>query len=219
MGLWIINKGIKPTLMRYAESQTSKIATLVINRAMDKKITSMNNSSKMYEIVPNEKNNSISMIKFNTEEIQNVLYEATKHIQQNLKEAEHGNLAVLEEFGEVEIDADKSKEENGIVYYVPLGQATNNVFLGNLGPKVPVRFNAIGEVLSDIKTKVEEKGINNTWVEVLIHIEVKVQIIIPFATKVTTVQTDIPVAMTLVPGEVPPFYPPSVSWPVEKKGK
>lgn len=153
-------------------------------------------------------NGRSGMIKFNTEIINRVLAETTNLVQMNIKEAERGNLSSLELLTDVEIEMDETKSEEGIVYYVPLGQATNNALLGNLGPQIPVRFNAIGDIRSDVKTKVTEYGINNAYVEVFIHLEVNVQIIIPFATKITTVKQDIPVAMGLVPGEVPQFYGP-----------
>ena len=106
----------------------------------------------------------------------------------------------------MEIDEEKSEGAEGIVYSVPLGQATNNALLGNLGPKIPVRFNAVGDVESDVKTKVEEFGINNALVKVYIHIKVNVQIIIPFPTKTKTIEQNVLVAMGIMKGDVPQFY-------------
>ncbi|MCG3057053.1 hypothetical protein KZ287_33340, partial [Escherichia coli] len=37
-GIWLINRGIEPTLMKYAEAQTKEIATLVINKAVNKQV-------------------------------------------------------------------------------------------------------------------------------------------------------------------------------------
>ncbi|MBA4535994.1 sporulation protein YunB [Bacillus aquiflavi] len=206
-GLWIVNKSIKPTLISYAEAQTRNIATLLISKAINKKIANVIDINDIIEVAPNENEHvSTSTIKFNTEIINRVMAEITNLAQTNLKEAERGDLSSLEFLTDVEIDVEESSSSNGIIFMVPLGQATKNALLGNLGPNIQVKFNAIGDVRSDVKTKVEEKGINNTWVEVLIHIEVNVQIIVPFATKVTTVQQDIPVAMGLIQGEVPQFY-------------
>ncbi|MEW8987205.1 MAG: sporulation protein YunB [Bacillus sp. (in: firmicutes)] len=39
-----------------------------------------------------------------------------------------------------------------------------------------------------------------------VQVEVKVQIIIPFATEIITVKEDVPVATGLIKGEVPQFY-------------
>jgi sporulation protein YunB len=204
-GLWIIDKGIEPTLMRYAESQTRKIATLVINKAINKKIASGMDIDKVIEFVPVDGGSS-TVVKFNTEIINRVKAETTNIVQMNLKEAERGNLSSLEMLSDVEIVAAKENDEGGIVYYVPLGQATNNALLGNMGPRIPVKFTAIGDVTADVVWETEDHGINNTLINVSVRVKVNVQIIIPFATKVATVQENIPIGSFYYPGKVPQFY-------------
>lgn len=215
IGLWIINKGLKPTLMDYAESQTVQIASLVINRAiLETKVDDINHVIT--------KDTETSLTNFDTEKIYKKLGETTQLILHNIKMAEDGDLEELQSMADVEIDVEETKEEKGIVYYVPLGQATKNALLGNLGPKIPVRFNAIGHMESDIETEFEEVGINNIYIKVLIKLKVSVQIIIPFATKVAKLEQKIPIALGILEGEVPQFYnsggegeAPSIELPVD----
>lgn len=54
-GLWIINKGLKPTLLAYAETQTSRIGTLVINKAINKKIADVLDIADITEEVKTRK--------------------------------------------------------------------------------------------------------------------------------------------------------------------
>jgi sporulation protein YunB len=75
-----------------------------------------------------------------------------------------------------------------------------------MGPKIPVKFHAIGEVEPDVHISTKAMGINNTWMEVAVQIKVSVQIVTPFATEVTKLKQSIPVGGTLVEGEVPQFY-------------
>ncbi len=118
--------------MSYAESQTRKIATLVISNAVNKKIANEMDIDKIIETVPDEDG---SMSKLNAEIVNRVKAETTHLVQKNLKVAESGDLSELELMTDVEF-AKKSKDDtDGIVYYVPLGQATNNALLGNLGPQ------------------------------------------------------------------------------------
>jgi sporulation protein YunB len=145
---------------------------------------------------------------FNAEVINKVLAEVTDLAEENLNEAEAGNLKELEEFSGVEIDAERTEHAEGIAYTIPLGQITNNAILGNLGPRVPIRFHAIGDVTSNVKTKVEPFGINSAYVEVFIELEVNVQVIVPFAADTTVVKQTLPVAMGLVHGTVPNYYNP-----------
>jgi sporulation protein YunB len=203
-GLWVINKGIEPTLMKYAESQTTKIATLVISKAINKKIVNGMNINDIIETETSEENGTI--VNLNTEIINRVMAETQSLIHMNLKEAERGNLESLEYLTDVEINMEESKKAKGIVYEIPLGQATNNALLGNLGPKIPVRFNAVGEVEVNPRPELKPFGINNIWIAVYIEVKVNVQIIVPFSTKITTVTQDIPVAMGTIPGKVPQFY-------------
>lgn len=200
--LWVINKNVKPTLIGYARAETKKIAALVINKAINKKVASVMDINDIIESDPNNP----STTKLNAKIINRVMAETTNLVQLNLKEAERGNLQALELLSDVEVETDKEDKTEGIVYYVPLGQVTNNVLLGNLGPKIPVRFHAIGQVTSNVKSNVKSYGINNAYVEVFIEVEVNVQIIVPFATEMTTVIQDVPVAMGMIRGEVPDFY-------------
>jgi sporulation protein YunB len=204
-GLWLVNKGIEPTLMRIATSETRNIASLVINKAITKRTTDTGEENDVILILPSE-NGRASNVKLNTVYINRVLAETTAQIQKNLKAAKKGDLASLEQLTDVEIETHNSEKEDGIIWYVPLGQATNISLLGNIGPKIPVKFHAIGEVEPDVKIETKDMGINNTWVDVSIHIQVSVQIITPFATKITKLTQSIPVDGSLIQGDVPQFY-------------
>ncbi|MEH7108452.1 sporulation protein YunB [Bacillus sp. JJ1764] len=205
IGLWLVNRGIEPALMRYAESETRNIASIVINKAITKRTTNIGENNKVIEILPGS-NGSGQNAQLNTDLINRVLAETTAQIQKNLKAAKRGDIASLEQITDVEIETENISKEDGIVWYVPLGQASNISLLGNLGPKIPVKFHAIGEVEPDVKIETKQMGINNTWVDVLIHVEVSVQIITPFATKITKLTQSIPVGSALIEGDVPQFY-------------
>ena len=204
-GLWLVNKGIEPTLMRYATSETRNIASLVINKAITKRTTDTGENNDVIVILPSE-NGKASNVKLNTVYINRVLAETTAQIQKNLKVAKKGDIASLEQLTDVEIETEDRGKSDGIIWYIPLGQATNITLLGNMGPKIPVKFHAIGEVEPDVNIEKKQMGINNSWVEVSIHIEVSVQIITPFATEITKLTQSIPVGGALIQGDVPQFY-------------
>lgn len=205
IGLWAVNKGIEPTLMRYAEIETRNIASLVINNAITKRTIDGGGDNKVIVLLPSE-NGKAQNAELNTVYINRVLAETTAQIQKNLKAAQKGDLASLEQLTDVKIETKSSEKPDGIVWYVPLGQATNMALFGNLGPNIPVRFHAIGEVQPDVKIKTEQVGINNFYLGVSINIVVSVQIITPFATKVTKLKQSIPVGGSYIQGDVPQFY-------------
>jgi sporulation protein YunB len=202
MGIWLVNKGIEPSLMRYAESKTKQIASQVINKAINKKTVEVGD---VIAVEPGQ-NGAQPSASLKTEVINQKLSEITSEIQKNLNAAEKGDLSSLERLTDVDIEVEREQREDGIVWNVPLGQATNMALLGNLGPKIPVRFHAIGEVRPDVKIDPKPMGINNTWIDVAIHLEVSVQIITPFATEITKLEQKIPVGGRLIQGEVPQFY-------------
>ncbi|MDP4085632.1 MAG: sporulation protein YunB [Bacillota bacterium] len=221
VGLWIINRGIEPTLMKYAETQTRKIASLVINDAIDKKTTKIEDINKVIEINSNGK---ISSVQFKTSIINRALAETVSEIQKNIKEVERGSFSSLAQLSDVKIETNQNKNSDGfIVWYIPLGQATKSALFGNLGPKIPIKFNAIGDVRPDVRWKATPMGINNTWIDASLHLVVSIQIITPFATKITKLTENVPIAAGLIQGDVPQYFnggsgtSPAIELPNQKK--
>ena len=81
-----------------------------------------------------------------------------------------------------------------------------NIILSNIGPKIPVKLNMVGDILTDIETKVTDYGINNVVIEVIVKVEVYEQVILPFGAKKVTINTDIPIALKLIQGEIPSYF-------------
>lgn len=217
-----VNDRLLPTYLDYAEVQTYKIASHVVTRAISAK-TVMN----VHEVIENVPTNSNEMVttKFNTEIINKERAEIVSLIKLNLQEAEQGDLTHLPDLENVQYDVGSMEAGDGIVFFVPLGQALNLPILGNLGPKIPIRFHIIGNVSSNIISDITEFGINNAKVEVGIQIKVNVQIIVPFASKTATVEQYIPVAIGLVQSPVPHIWSgggegtqPSIEVPVPLPG-
>ncbi|MDT8858662.1 sporulation protein YunB [Alkalihalobacillus sp. MEB130] len=210
-GLWIIEKGIRPTLVHIATTETRKIATLAINDAVSKKISSSLNQEELF-ITDYTSDGMIRSVQFNSQIYTRVLSEATARVQRYLRLVEQGQQFDITIPDEVELDEGEAQgmqdidAEGGIIHTIPLGQATNNALLAHLGPQIPVRFSAIGDVKTDMSYKVVDSGINNTTLSYHIDVEVDVKIVIPFATDTDTVSTQIVIGSIFVPGEVPEYY-------------
>lgn len=203
--IYFLNIRLMPTYLQYAEVQTTKIASHVVGKAINSRTTNVLDVNDIIVDLPPGTSDMVTT-KFNTEIINRVRAETMELVNMYLKQAEEGDLSHLPVLDHVEYDVNKLDEGDGIVFYVPLGQAINLPLLGNLGPKVPIRFHIIGNVSSSVQTKISEFGINNAYVEVGIHLKVNVQIIVPFASKSTTVEQKIPVAIGLIRGTVPHIY-------------
>lgn len=198
--LFYLNDRLLPTYLEYAEVQTYKIASHVVTRAISAKaIMNLN------EVIETEPTNS-NITKFNTEIINKERAEIVALVKLQLEEAEQGDLSQLPALENVQYDVGSMEAGDGIVFFVPLGQALNLPIIGNLGPKIPIRFHIIGNVSSNIISNITEFGINNAKVEVGIEIKVNVQIIVPFASKTSTVEQYIPVAIGIVQSPVPHIW-------------
>jgi len=203
--LYILNDRLMPTYVDYAEFQANKIAAHVVNKAINARTSRVLDINEIIEDLPSESDYMVTT-KFNTEVINQIRAETTMLVKEHLELAEEGDLSKLPELDNVEYDVSEIQKGDGIVFFVPIAQALNLPLLGNLGPKVPIRFHIIGNVASNVSTSIKEFGINNAKVEVNIDMQVNVQIIIPFASQQSTVHQTIPVAIGLVRGQVPHIY-------------
>ncbi|MFC4323521.1 sporulation protein YunB [Litchfieldia salsa] len=204
VGLVIVNKGIEPTLIKYAQNETSRIATVVIKNAITKQMTEESLSDEDIILTQTDSDGKITSVTFNSKLINEILAKTTNNVDKYLKFVNKGDVAALDL---PEVDLQTDEKSPGFIYEIPLGQATNNAILGNLGPKIPIRFHMIGDVMTDYSSKISDHGINNTYIEVLVHIEVRIQVIIPFATEEVIVPTNVPIAGPIfIPGEVPLYY-------------
>ena len=78
--------------------------------------------------------------------------------------------------------------------------------LAGLGPKIPIRFQPVSVTHADITHKFEEAGINQTIHTINLVISVDIEILLPFAYSVMTVESEMPIAQTLIVGTVPDAY-------------
>ena len=197
----IFDNRVKPILLSYAEAETRKLTTLVINKAVTKQIALNMDPDNLYEIEINN-NNEINIVSYNSVVVTKILNSITNLVQLNLKAIEEGNVDLLELPDNY--NTDNLKE--GIIYEIPFGAITNISFLSNLGPKIPVKLHLIGDVTSGIRSDLKEYGINNALLEIGVNIEVTCRINMPFISKQITVSNTVPIVIKLIQGKVPEYY-------------
>ena len=195
-------KKVLPVIMRQALVDSKKMALLMIKNSLNDDVLDILDGS-MYEIVQN-KNGEIQTIDFNPKIVNKFLTKTTSVVNENLKKIEKGNINDISFIDTSKYDLKKIK--NGVISEIPMGIITNNPLLSNLGPKVPVKLNLIGNVVSNIKTNVRNYGINNALIEVFVVVEVTEEVIIPFQTKQIKIVNEIPVAMKIINGSIPEYY-------------
>ena len=187
ISLMVINyfsSQIKIILLPIAEARVNKYISNMINKAtgdilFDKELLKINKNS----------NDEVEMVTYNTYEVTKLIDKIKMNIQDEFNGLEYGK--VNDEF---------------VLQKIPFGVIFGNVFLRNLGPKINIRFDMIGNVLTNIETEVKPYGINNAYVETRVFIEANARIIIPFVTKNIKITNVIPISINIYQGKVPNGY-------------
>lgn len=218
--LKVVNLKVNPVLFEYAELESRKLASIIINNAVAKNVTENIDIDELF-IITRDSNNEIKTIDFNPLTVNKILTKVTNSVQINLKYIEQGKVELLTLTTDELIDYDIDKLKKGIIYEIPTGVIFNNSFLSNLGPKLPVKLCLAGDIISHINTKVTNYGINNALIEVGVVLELKEQVILPFMSERIKIECEIPVAIKLIQGTVPNYYfngldknSPSVTLPI-----
>ena len=194
----------KDVLMAYAESETRKLTTLVMNKAITKQMSD-SWANDIFDVVYNDKG-EIILIDFNSQNTAKILSTMTSLIELNLRAIEEGKIDMLELPNNSLESYDMDLLEKGIITYIPFGIATGSSLLYNLGPKIPVKLSLLGDVITGFSTDVTEYGINNALIKLMIDVKVDTRIILPIISEEITINANIPIAMKVVQGKIPDYY-------------
>lgn len=190
------NKVALPLLTNYASIEIERIVNIVINNATTRETIKRLDTEKLINIIKSD-SGEIQTIYFDSYVVNDFLNEVTDSIQNDLVMVSNGDMSKI--FG-------YKSYGNDIVFKIPLGVITNNVFLSSLGPKIPVKLKLIGYINSTIDTNIKEYGINNALIEIYIVIDTKTKTVLPFSSKDVIVRNKIPIAYEIITGHIPDYY-------------
>lgn len=221
VSIQIINKGITPTLMEVAEIKTTEFATRAINAAVK---FAENYTFEDVAKTTIDSNGNVSIVGWDSSVVNKINRASTDRVEEFFNSMNRGEPPKYDDpLGETDMYGDTVDElvqRDPTVIEIPIGQATGNSILANLGPKIPVNLELVGSVRTELVDEREVIGINNVFITLFVEVEADVQIVIPFTTEVTTVKTRILIDKHLVMGDVPDFYGgnqdgPTISVPME----
>ena len=178
-------------LLPMAESQVRKVVTMIINSACDESLI----NDDLYEI-NKDSNDEIKMITYNSFEVTKLINQVTSNVESKIRQIENGEINY---YGD-------NDELGGIIAEIPIGVIFGNAMLSNIGPKIKVRLNMLGDIVSNIETEVKPYGINNAYVEMRIFLEVTARIVLPFVSEKVVISNVIPLSMNIVQGSIPEAY-------------
>lgn len=114
----------------------------------------------------------------------------------------HINAVSTEILAEIVKAADSGKLD----IRIPLGNLLGSNLLLGRGPEVPVEIIMLTSSFVDFENDLLSTGINQTKHVMTLKASVDIDILIPWATVSTTVETDILIAETIIVGRVPQTY-------------
>ncbi len=179
--LYLYDKKISVVLIKYAKIESKKIGIDIVSKNVSDEVVRVLDKNDIFEL-DKDNNGNIEMINYNTKVVNEILGVASKTVIKNFD--------IL------------SKKKDNIITRIPMGTVTNNLFLENLGPKVPVRLNLVGNVLTSLKTRVKEYGMNSALVEISIRIEANVEILVPLRVEQIKIVNEVPISIKIVEGNV-----------------
>ncbi len=208
----ILNKKVTPILLMYATNESKKIATFLINDAISRKVVEELTFDDLFLLTKNDKGEIVS-IDFNSIIVNKILSITTNTVEISLKYVEQGRFDELELSDAIVLEYEETMKK-GNFYEIPLGVIFNNSLFSNLGPKIPVKLSLVGNIISGVETKITNYGINNAMIEVYVHLQVNLQVILPFVSDNIQIDTLVPIAMKLIQGNVPEYYAGNLSSPL-----
>ena len=187
-----LGKLISPKLINIVKNNILYYDNLLVEEYVDTK-----------ELRGNLGDNLISLDKNSNEEIMNIdintakAYELMANIVKELKGKSNN-------YGDVDSYA-KNKRGSMVLRY-PIGLASSNILLNNLGYRIPLKLVLNSNVLTGIKTKVTNYGLNNALIEVYLKVSFVSNVIYFSMDEAVKSDYEILLASRMVMGRVPDMF-------------
>ncbi len=177
----ILESNLKPTIVAIAKAEAELIAVKAIQDAVNEKVAKSVEYKDLI-FIRTDNRGRVVLMQANTIKINSLAAETILDIQRSLSKLE------------------------GKVIPIPLGQALQSQLLAAYGPKIKVTLVPIGTVKVKVADDFQQAGINQTRHRLYLNVFSKVKIIIPLVTDNIEVAAQVPIAETIIVGEVPQTY-------------
>ncbi|MDD2621303.1 MAG: sporulation protein YunB [Syntrophomonadaceae bacterium] len=177
----LIDFKLKSSILEIAKSKAQIKATESINEVVGKKVvTRIEYKDIVY--VHKDDHGRIVLIQPNTLMLNSIMAETVVEVSRALE----------------------ALQENSI--NIPLGQLSGFKILAGYGPKMKVKIVSAAQINVEVLNKFEQAGINQTRHLIYFQVNSKIKVAVPFLNDEVMVSTTIPLAETIIVGEVPNTY-------------
>lgn len=193
------NRKITPNLLAIAEVSINKLNESIL---MQYRVSDVYKKVDLEEVIDITKNDrdEIIAVDFDLENAYEALSVITNYLQDRLED-EDTRKDILKYYSE-----DLSSSLDSIILSVPIGVASQDIYLANLGPRIPVKVNYMGYLATSVRIKLEDYGINNVLVSLYIDCSITNEFIVPSIQKEINHNYSIIIASKIIQGTVPDYY-------------
>lgn len=193
------NRKITPNLLAIAESSINKLNESILMQYRVSEVYEKVDLDEVINITKND-NDEIIAVDFNLENAYDALSVITNYLGDRLED-EQTRKDILKYYSE-----DLSSSLDSIILSVPIGVASKDIYLANLGPRIPVKVNYMGYLATSVRIKLEDYGINNVLVSLYIDCSITNEFIVPSIQKEINHSYSILIASKIIQGKVPDYY-------------
>ncbi|MDF2567447.1 MAG: hypothetical protein K0R90_903 [Oscillospiraceae bacterium] len=172
----------RPTIKTIAGYRAQVIATKAINDSFYNTINNIGFTYKDLVAVSKNEDGTVSSIETNIINI--------NHLKSNI------TSSILENMSKI----------TRVEMKVPLGTLLGTQVLSGHGPGIEFRLIPSGSVKTQLISKFESTGINQTLHQIIMNIQVTISAVIPGYTTTVTVPSNFIIAETIIVGVVPEYY-------------
>lgn len=119
-----------------------------------------------------------------------------------LIQADTGKLNYIAAELSTECNKELSDMKNNAIK-VPLGWMSDKSAFYNVGPKISVEIEPIGNISTSYESKFESAGINQTRHKIYLNVTAKIRLKLPLRNQDAEVSTQVPVSDTIIVGKIP----------------
>jgi len=174
-----INKNIKPTILAVSEIRVKSVATQAINDSVSSKLFDDIDYTDLI-FVKYDEGGRVVLMQANTILMNSMASQVANEVQNQMKKIAQSDIKI------------------------PL----NNAFDIQIMTLPSIRLKMIpqGAVSVDFATEFEESGINQTRHRIYLIVQAEIKMIVPLVSENIKVTSNIPIAETIIVGEVPSQY-------------
>ena len=192
------NTKISPKIVDVAEAKINKFMESFLSMNIGYEILDEDILEDILIINKNDKG-EILYVDYNLEKAYLVLDTVSTELEALVENLEQGNFKDIS-------DNNIKANEHGLILELPMFIASDYALVSNLGPKIYIKVNFVGSILTNIKSKITEYGINNALVELYVTIKLSQELISPVTNNENVIEYDVLVASQVINGTVPQLY-------------